>query len=42
MYAAIDLVTDKIEAQIKKQVSRVKEQRRQAREGSWHDWFKWL
>lgn len=31
MYAAIDLVTDKIEAQIKKQVSRVKEQRRQAR-----------
>ena len=31
MYAAIDLVTDKIESQIKKQVSRVKEQRRQAR-----------
>lgn len=31
MYAAIDLVTDKIEAQIKRQVSRVKEQRRKAR-----------
>ena len=31
MYAAIDLVTDKVEAQIKKQVSRVKEQRRKAR-----------
>ncbi|WP_165174654.1 ribosome-associated translation inhibitor RaiA [Desulfovibrio sp. ZJ369] len=31
MYAAIDLVTDKIEAQIKRQVSRVKEQRRTAR-----------
>ena len=31
MYAAIDLVTDKVEAQIKRQVSRVKEQRRKAR-----------
>ena len=31
MYAAIDLVVDKVEAQIKKHVSRVKEQRRQAR-----------
>ena len=31
MYAAIDLVTDKVEAQIKRQVSRVKTQRRQAR-----------
>ena len=30
MYAAIDLVVDKVEAQIKKHVSRVKEQRRQA------------
>ena len=31
MYAAIDLVYDKLESQIKKYVSRVKEQRRQAR-----------
>lgn len=31
MYAAIDLVTDKIEAQIKRQVSRAKSQRRRAR-----------
>lgn len=31
MYAAIDLVTDKIESQIKRKVSRVKEQRRKAR-----------
>ena len=31
MYAAIDLVTDKVEAQIKRKVSRVKEQRRKAR-----------
>lgn len=31
MYAAIDLVTDKVESQIKRQVSRVKEQRRKAR-----------
>lgn len=31
MYAAIDLVTDKVEAQIKRQVSRVKAQRRHAR-----------
>ena len=31
MYAAIDLVTDKLESQIKKHVSRVKEQRRKAR-----------
>ncbi len=31
MYAAIDLVYDKLESQIKKHVSRVKEQRRQAR-----------
>jgi len=31
MYAAIDLVTDKVEAQIKRQVSRVKSQRRRAR-----------
>ena len=31
MYAAIDLVTDKVEAQIKRQVSRVKTQRRKAR-----------
>ena len=31
MYAAIDLVSDKVEAQIKRQFSRVKEQRRQAR-----------
>ena len=34
MYAAIDLVVDKVEAQIKKHVSRVKEQRRQARNAS--------
>ena len=32
MYAAIDLVVDKVEAQLKKKVSRVKEQRRKARE----------
>jgi putative sigma-54 modulation protein len=32
MYAAIDLVSDKIESQIKKRVSKVKEQRRKARE----------
>jgi putative sigma-54 modulation protein len=31
MYAAIDLVSDKVESQIKRQVSRVKEQRRKAR-----------
>lgn len=31
MYASIDLVTDKIESQIKRKVSRVKEQRRKAR-----------
>lgn len=31
MYAAIDLVNDKIESQIKRKVSRVKEQRRKAR-----------
>lgn len=31
MYAAIDLATDKIESQIKRKVSRVKEQRRKAR-----------
>lgn len=31
MYAAIDLVTDKLESQIKRKVSRVKEQRRKAR-----------
>ncbi|MDR2820273.1 MAG: ribosome-associated translation inhibitor RaiA [Desulfovibrio sp.] len=31
MYAAIDLVTEKIEAQIKRQVARIKEQRRKAR-----------
>ena len=31
MYAAIDLVTDKVEAQIKRQVARVKAQRRHAR-----------
>ena len=31
MYAAIDLVNDKVEAQIKRQVSRVKSQRRRAR-----------
>lgn len=31
MYAAIDLVYDKLESQIKKYVSKVKEQRRQAR-----------
>ena len=31
MYAAIDLVVDKVESQIKRKVSRVKEQRRQAR-----------
>ncbi|MDD6181272.1 MAG: ribosome hibernation-promoting factor, HPF/YfiA family [Desulfovibrionaceae bacterium] len=32
MYASIDLVTDKLEAQIKKHVSRSKEQRRTARD----------
>ena len=32
MYAAIDLVSDKLESQVKKKVSRVKEQRRKARE----------
>lgn len=32
MYAAIDLVVDKVEAQLKKKVSRVKEQRRKTRE----------
>lgn len=32
MYAAIDLVTDKLESQIKRKVSRVKEQRRKARD----------
>ncbi|MBD5553161.1 MAG: ribosome-associated translation inhibitor RaiA [Desulfovibrio sp.] len=31
MYAAVDLVTDKLESQIKRKVSRVKEQRRKAR-----------
>ncbi len=31
MYAAIDLVVDKVESQIKRKVSRVKEQRRKAR-----------
>ncbi len=31
MYAAIDLVTDKVESQIKRKVSRVKEQRRKER-----------
>lgn len=31
MYAAIDLVIDKIESQIKRKISRVKEQRRKAR-----------
>lgn len=31
MYAAIDLVTDKVESQIKRKVSRIKEQRRKAR-----------
>lgn len=31
MYASIDLVTDKLESQIKRKVSRVKEQRRKAR-----------
>lgn len=31
MYAAIDLVTDKLESQIKRKVSRVKEQRRKSR-----------
>ena len=31
MYAAIDLVTDKVESQIKRQVARVKAQRRHAR-----------
>lgn len=31
MYAAIDMVTDKLESQIKRKVSRVKEQRRKAR-----------
>jgi len=32
MYAAIDLVTDKVESQIKRQVARVKAQRRHARD----------
>ena len=32
MYAAIDLVRDKLESQIKRQVSRVREQRRRARD----------
>lgn len=32
MYAAIDLVVDKVESQIKRKVSRVKEQRRKARD----------
>ena len=32
MYAAIDLVSDKVESQVKKRVSKVKEQRRKARE----------
>ncbi len=31
MYAAIDLVTDKLESQIKRKISRVKEQRRKSR-----------
>lgn len=31
MYAAIDLITDKVESQIKRKISRVKEQRRKAR-----------
>lgn len=31
MYAAIDLIVDKIESQIKRKISRVKEQRRKAR-----------
>lgn len=31
MYAAIDLVVDKVESQIKRKISRVKEQRRKAR-----------
>ena len=31
MYSSVDLVLDKLEAQIKKHVSRIKEQRRQAR-----------
>lgn len=31
MYAAIDLVTDKIESQVKRKVSRVKEQRRRTK-----------
>ncbi|MDE5833136.1 MAG: ribosome-associated translation inhibitor RaiA [Desulfovibrio sp.] len=31
MYAAIDLITDKLESQIKRKISRVKEQRRKAR-----------
>ncbi|MBO4369202.1 MAG: ribosome-associated translation inhibitor RaiA [Desulfovibrio sp.] len=34
MYAAIDIVTDKVESQVKKKVSKVKEQRRTAREGA--------
>ena len=32
MYAAIDLVSDKVESQVKKRVSKVKEQRRKMRE----------
>ncbi|MCR4665780.1 MAG: ribosome-associated translation inhibitor RaiA [Desulfovibrio sp.] len=32
MYAAIDIVTDKVESQVKKRVAKVKEQRRTARE----------
>lgn len=32
MYAAIDLVTDKLESQIKRKISRVKEHRRRARD----------
>ncbi len=41
MYAAIDLVYDKLESQIKKHVSRVKEQRRQARNATTIDVFTW-
>lgn len=32
MYAAIDLVSDKLESQVKKRVKKIKEQRRKARE----------
>lgn len=32
MYAAIDLITDKVESQIKRKVSRVKEHRRKAKD----------